>query len=158
MQLLSFTVDAHQYGIAADAVMEIVRAVAVTPLPGSPSVIEGIIDVRGTIVPVFDLRARFGVPSRAVTPADHFILARTPSRVAALHVDHVHDLVDVDADTIAELGTQVPTASHVAGAVTLADGLVLIHDVTTFLSSAESASLNAALAQRSATVSSAPTA
>jgi purine-binding chemotaxis protein CheW len=145
MQLLCFTVDEHRYGIASDSVLEIVRAVAITPLPGAPAVIEGVIDVRGVIVPVFDLRARFGQPSRAVTPADHFILAQTPSRVAALHVDHVQDLVDAPARAAGGMESQVPTAQHIAGAATLADGMVLIQDVATFLSAAESESFETVL-------------
>jgi purine-binding chemotaxis protein CheW len=148
MQLLCFTVDDHRYGIASDAVLEIVRSVAVTPLPGSPAVIEGVIDVRGTIVPVFDMRVRFGQPSRGVTPADHFILAQTPSRVAALHVDRVQDLIDVPPNAKVDITGQVPTARHIAGAATLADGMVLIQDVATFLSSSESDSFEAALVAR----------
>lgn len=155
MQLLCFSIDDHRYGITSDAVVEIVRAVAITPLPGSTSVIAGVIDVRGTIVPVFDLRARFGLPARELSPADCFILARTPSRVAALHVDLVQDLVDVDdrsasADAEHVFTTQVPTAQHIVGAATLADGMVLIHDVAAFLSSTEAESLESALEARSA--------
>lgn len=151
MQLLCFSIDDHRYGITSDAVVEIVRAVAITPLPGSTSVIAGVIDVRGTIVPVFNLRARFGLSARDVSPADCFILARTPSRIAALHVDRVQDLVDVDDPSAGNAFTaQVPAAQHVVGAATLADGMVLIHDVAAFLSSAETESLESALAARSA--------
>jgi purine-binding chemotaxis protein CheW len=151
MQLLCFSIDDHRYGISSDAVAEIIRAVAITPLPGSPSVIAGVIDVRGTIVPVFNLRARFGLPMREVIPSDCFILVRTPSRVAALHVDRVDELVDADEQALSDgsgdaFKTQVPTAAHIVGAVTLGDGMVLIHDVAAFLSSAESESLEAALA------------
>lgn len=148
MQLLCFSIDEHRYGIPSDVVLEIVRAVAVTSLPGATSVVAGVIDVRGTIVPVFDLRARFGLPTRHVVPADRFILVRTPSRVAAVHVGHVADLVDVDDQSLSwnDFQTQVPTARYVAGAATLADGLILIHDVATFLSSAEAESLDSALA------------
>lgn len=155
MQLLCFSIDDHRYGITSDVVVEIVRAVAITPLPGSTSVIAGVIDVRGMIVPVFDLRARFGLPVRDVIPADCFILARTASRVAALHVDSVQNLVDVDdraaGGTVPELSefkAQVPTSHHIVGAATLPDGMVLIHDVAAFLSSAENESLDVALAAR----------
>ncbi|HEY5061006.1 MAG TPA: chemotaxis protein CheW [Gemmatimonadaceae bacterium] len=151
MRLLRFRLDAHQYGIASDSVVEIVRAVAITPLPGAPSVVEGVIDVRGTIVPVFDLRARFSIPSKALEPSDQFILARTPSRIAALHVDRVEDLVDVDGAAMSDLSPALSGTSHLAGIATLPDGLVLIHDVETFLSRAEADCLATALAGRNAT-------
>ncbi|MEO6878341.1 MAG: chemotaxis protein CheW [Gemmatimonadaceae bacterium] len=150
MRLLGFSLDGHRYGITADTVTEIIRAVAITPLPGSPAVIEGIIDVRGAIVPVFNLRARFALPHKPLEPSDQFVLTRTSARVAALHVDQVADLVDVDDGAVSDPARQVPASPHIAGVATLADGLVLIHDVETFLSHAESETLDAALAARTA--------
>jgi purine-binding chemotaxis protein CheW len=151
MRLLRFRLDAHQYGIASDAVVEIVRAVAITPLPGAPSVVEGVIDVRGSIVPVFDLRARFSIPPKGLEPSDQFILARTPSRIAALHVDRVEDLVDVDSAAMSSLSLSHSDTSYLAGIATLPHGLVLIHDVETFLSRAEADCLATTLAGRNAT-------
>jgi purine-binding chemotaxis protein CheW len=150
MRLVLFTLASARYGVSADDVVEIVRAVAVTPLVGAPSIVKGLIDVRGVIVPVFDLRARLGLPSHAVQPADHFILVRTPSRIAALHVEGVSDLVEIDEREMTESRAQVPSTEQIAGVATLPDGMAFIHDVATFLSQAESDSLAAAMAARSA--------
>lgn len=151
MRLLLFVIDDVQYAVRSDVVAEIIRAVAVTPLPNAPDVIEGIIDVRGRIVPVFDLRLRFGRRSRPVIPADHFILVRATTRLAALHVDRVLDLIDVDDTSVDPLGSQVSAASQVTGVALLPDGMALIHDVDAFLSAAEAVSLDAAL-EREASV------
>ena len=145
MRLVLFTLAGARYGVSADDVVEIVRAVAVTPLAGAPAVVEGLIDVRGSVVPVFDMRARLGLPSRAVDPADHFVLVQTPSRVAALHVERVDELVEVDERQTTDARAQVPSTEHIAGVATLDDGMVFIHDVETFLSRAESESLSAAI-------------
>jgi purine-binding chemotaxis protein CheW len=150
MRLVLFTLADARYGVAAEDVVEIVRAVAVTPLAGAPAVVEGLIDVRGRVVPVFDLRARLALSSRPVDPADHFILVRTPARVAALHVEHVTDFTEVDERRTTKSRVQVPSSEHIAGVATLADGLVFIHDVETFLSQAESESLAAALEAQTA--------
>lgn len=150
MRLVLFTLAGARYGVSADDVVEVVRAVAVTPLAGAPPVVEGLIDVRGVVVPVYDLRARLGVPSRAVQPADHFILVRTPSRVAALHVEGVADLVEVDEREMTESRSQIPSTEQIAGVATLPDGMAFIHDVATFLSQAESDSLAAAMEAQSA--------
>ena len=140
MRLLSFTIDDNRFGISTASVVEIVRAVFVTPLPGAPAVVEGLIDLRtARSFPVFDLRRRFGLPPRAVVPSDHFIVVRTAARRAVLHVDHVLDLVDAADDALDPPGRQTGSAPHIAGVATLADGLVLIHDVETFLSAAEAA-------------------
>src|SRR5471030_561625 len=121
MRLLSFTIDDQRYGVSSDAVVEIVRAVAITPLPGAPAVVEGIIDVRGAIAAVFDLRARFGRPAQPLDPGQRFIVVRTASRLAALHVDHVLDLMDVDDRSASDLKQQVPGARHISGVAALPD-------------------------------------
>ena len=144
MRLLLFVIDDVQYAVRSEAVAEIIRAVAVTPLPNAPPVIEGIIDVRGRIAPVFDLRLRFGRPSRPVAASDHFILVRATTRLAALHVDRVLDLIDIDDSSVDPIGSQVSSA-HVAGVALLPDGMALIHDVDTFLSAAEAETLDSAL-------------
>lgn len=145
MRLLLFLLDDVQYAIRSEAVAEIIRAVAVTPLPNAPAVIEGIIDLRGRIAPVFDVRRRFGRASRPVAASDQFIIVRASARLVALHVDRVLDLSDVADDAVDPIGSQV-SAQHIAGVALLADGMALIHDVDTFLSTAEADSLDAALA------------
>lgn len=145
MQFLLFTIDSASYGIAADAVGEMVRAVAVAPLPGAPAAVTGIIDVRGAVVPVFDMRVRLGAPRRAVSPEDHFILVRSTGRTVALHVDTVVELVEIDPNAIATASAELPSAPHIAGVALLPDGLALIHDVDSFLSAAESETLATAL-------------
>jgi purine-binding chemotaxis protein CheW len=146
VRLLLFTLDDTRFAIRAEAVHEIVRAVAVTPLPNAPAVVLGIVDVRGTIVPVFDLRRRFGLRTKDVGVADHFILARSAHRTAALHVDTVLDLVEVNDADVAPIGRDVPVDHRLAGVATLPDGMALIHDLDAFLSAAERDSLELALA------------
>jgi purine-binding chemotaxis protein CheW len=145
VRLLFFVIDDIQYAVRSDAVAEIIRAVAIRPLPNAPAVIEGIIDVRGRIAPVFDLRLRFGRASRAVKASDHFILVRASARLAALHVDRVLDMIDVDDTAVDPMGEQVANVSYIAGVALLPDGMALIHDVDTFLSAAEADTLSAAL-------------
>ncbi|MEO8580838.1 MAG: chemotaxis protein CheW [Gemmatimonadales bacterium] len=145
MKFLLFTVDSASYGIAAEAVGEMVRAVAVAPLPGAPAAIAGIIDVRGSIVPVFDMRVRLGASHRAVSPDDHFILVHATGRTAALHVDTVVELVEIDPAAIATASAQLPPTPLIAGVALLPSGLTLIHDVDSFLSTAESETLETAL-------------
>ncbi len=146
MDILIFDLDAHEYGIPLRAVREVVRAVEVTPLAGAPTVVEGIIDCRGTIMPVFSLRRRFGADERPLSLTDLFIVVDAGERLAALHVDGVHSLGEVDETRVREASTLVRGGAHITGAVTVADELVLLHDVTTFLARAEEDSLDAALA------------
>jgi purine-binding chemotaxis protein CheW len=143
MRLLTFTIDDRRFALAAGDVSEIIRAVAVTPLPGAPAVVDGVIDLRGEVVPVFNLRRRFSLTTRDVDPGDQFVVARTPRRVAALHVDRALDIVDIEMPSSTVGGT--PLHPAIAGVASLADGLALISDVDTFLSQSEAESLEVAL-------------
>jgi purine-binding chemotaxis protein CheW len=145
--LLVFELATQRIGIAADAVNEILRAVSVTPLPGSPSVIEGVINLRGTAIPVFGLRARFGFPPSPVSPTDHFVVASTGKRTAAIRADRVIDLITLPIDEIDGIEAITSKQSPIAGVAKLPDGLVLIHDLASFLTAAESEEINRAMEQ-----------
>jgi purine-binding chemotaxis protein CheW len=145
MDVLIFEVEGVRYGLSLALVREVVRAVAVTPLPRAPAVVNGIIDVRGETLPVFDLRRRFGAAERPVQAEDRFVIARGEKRTAALRVDRVHWTHRVDEGQIEKPSELVPRVQYVAGIVKLPDGMVLIHDLDTFLSASESLELEAEL-------------
>jgi purine-binding chemotaxis protein CheW len=144
-EVLVFEVAGQRYGLPTVDVRELVRAVAITPLPDAPAVIEGVVDVRGCVFPVLDVRARFGLSAKPLDPSDHFIVASAGPRGVILRVDRATHLALVDQASVQLPETLGPSATYVAGVAKLEDGLVLIHDLTTFLSAAEAASLEEAL-------------
>jgi len=144
-EVLVFEVASQTYGLPIADVLELVRAVTITPLPNAPAVIEGVVNVRGRVLPVLDVRARFRLPAKALDPSDHFIVAAAGARGVILRVDRASHLALVDETLVQSPQTLGPSAAYVAGVIKLDDGLVLIHDLTTFLSAAEAASLDAAL-------------
>lgn len=144
--VLTFLLNGHRLGMAAAAIREVVPSATITPLPGAPLSIEGFIDVRGTIAPVFDLRRRLGFPARPQEPEDHLVIARAGERLVVVRVDRAVDLVRVAAEQIEAPTRPDPELAHVAGVLRLPDGLVVIYDLAAFLSSAESTQLAAALA------------
>jgi purine-binding chemotaxis protein CheW len=129
------------------AVQEIVRAVAVSPLPDVPPFVEGVINARGTLVPVFDLRRRFGLPPRPPDLNHHFVLAFAGARLAALRVDRAVDLVQVEESSLSTPGELAAGGRHVASIARLPDGLLVIQDLEAFLSPSEGERLDAALAE-----------
>ena len=144
-EVLVFEVDAQRYALPIADVRELVRAVAITPLPDAPALIEGVVDVRGRILPVLDVRARFGLPARPVDPSDQFIVASAGARGVILRVDRATHLALVDEGALPSSPAAAPETAYMAGVARLEDGLVLIHDLATFLSTAEGESLDAAL-------------
>jgi purine-binding chemotaxis protein CheW len=130
------------------AVREIVRAVAITRLPGAPSVVEGVIDVRGTVVPVLDLRARFGVAPRPPDPAEQMVIVATDARTVACRVDTTEMIVELGDDAVSAPAGLAAAARGVAG-VAAADGLLMVTDVDAFLAESEALAVDAAVAAAS---------
>jgi len=145
LEILVFEVGGQRYGLPTVDVRELVRAVAITPLPNAPTVIEGVVNVRGRVLPVLDVRARFRLPAKALDPSDHFIVASAGPRGVILRVDRATHLALVDEASVQPPQTLGPSATYVAGVAKLDGGLMLIHDLMTFLSAAEAASLDEAL-------------
>jgi purine-binding chemotaxis protein CheW len=124
-EILIFEVGGRRYGLPASDVRELVRAVAIVPLPLAGPGVEGVVNLRGQVIPVIDLRARLGLPARAVAPSDHMIVAESEGRLVALRVDRALDLVRLDADTVAA-GVGETEETRVAR---LPDGLAPLLDV-----------------------------
>jgi purine-binding chemotaxis protein CheW len=140
-----FSLDAGRYAIPLAAAERVVRAVEVTPLPAAPALVLGVIDVGGRVLPVFDTRARLGLPQRPIEPADHFLIARTSERTVVLIIDVARGLIEQPADSLVESGLIAHGIQHIRGVISLEDGLVLIHDLEQFLSATESRALDEAL-------------
>jgi purine-binding chemotaxis protein CheW len=145
VRLLTFELDAQRFGLPMADVREVVRVAAFVPLPKAPQVIEGVLNFRGSAVPVLDIRARFGLPSRAVRTSDHLVVARAGDRTAAIRVDRVADLIEAAAKDIEDVAAVTPARGYVSGVLKLPGDLILIHDLATFLSAAEAADLDRAL-------------
>lgn len=141
--LLVIEVAGLRLGLSASAVVEVHPMVRVTPLPKAPHVVEGVVNVRGRVVPVVDLRRRFGASSQPPRLTDHLVVVDVADRELALHVDRAADLVSIDPgqfDTAA-----APELDDAAGVAKLADGLLVVHDLDAFLSGDEARALENAL-------------
>lgn len=158
--MLVVQVDAHRCGFPAEVVVELHRMVATVPLPGAAAPIDGVLDARGTPVPVLDLRTRLGLPRRAPRTTDHLVFVEVRHRLIALRVDRVIDLVELagvgEGGRVA-LSDVAAAPSHLVGVSRLdADGLLVIHDAAAFLSDPEVAALDDALAALAASSDAAP--
>lgn len=133
-QLIVFSLDGQKFGLHLEVVERVERAVEITPLPKMPENVLGIVNLRGQIVPVFNLRRRFHFPEREVDPRDQLIFARTVRRLVALLVDAVSVVMEPEARDVIASSEILPGLDCVEGVVKSIDGLVLIHDLDLFLS------------------------
>lgn len=129
-----FTLDDQRYALPLANVKRSIRVVAITPLPEAPPIVLGIIDLGGVVIPVIDIRKRFGHPSRDIRLSDHLIIATTKKRTLALLVDEAKGVVDISPENYAPAEKILPGIKLVDGTISLMDGLVLIHDLERLLS------------------------
>ena len=145
VDLVIFTLDESRFALQLAAVERVVRVVEITPLPKAPHIVLGIIDVQGGIIPVIDVRKRFRFPKRETQLNDQLIIARTVKRTVALLADDVTGVMACPVERIVEAEKVVSGMAFVAGIVKIDEGMILIHDLDTFLSLDEENSLDDAL-------------
>lgn len=144
--LVIFGLDQGRYALPLESVERVVRMVEVTPLPKAPTIVSGVVNVQGRLVPVINLRRRFALPERDAALGDQLLIARSATLSLAMIVDAVIDVAECGAQEVVASASVVPGTDYVQGIAKLADGMVLIHDLDRFLSLDEAQSLDQALA------------
>ena len=99
-QFITFTLGAEEYGIDIMVVREIKGWTDTTMIPNAPTHVRGVINLRGVIVPIFDLRARFGMGLTVTTAMHVVIIVAAGTRTVGLLVDTVSDIIAVDPKAI----------------------------------------------------------
>ena len=145
IRLLLLKVDGHTYALHLEAVDRVLRMAAVTPLPGAPDAVEGVINIRGEVVPVVSIRRRLGLARRAVGVSDSLVVARARARRLAVIAESVLGVVERPAGAVVSAGDIARGIQHIEGVLKTSDGLVLIHDLDRFFSPEEERSLDLAL-------------
>ena len=140
-----FSLDDGRYALPLSNTVRIVRAAEITPLPAAPANVLGALNVAGEVLPVFNLRRRFGLPERALAPADHLLIAHTDARTVVLTIDAPLGVIDHPDAEMVDAARITSDLAHIRGVLPLEDGLVLIHDLRQFLSPAESRQLEDAI-------------
>ncbi len=144
-QLVVFSLAGHDYAVPLSQVERVVHVVEVAPLPKAPEVVLGVVNFSSRIIPVVDLRRRFGLPAKEPEIYDFLILARTSRREIAFTADTVTGVMDCPATEIIAAEKIVPGLEYLQGVMRLNDGLIFIHDLDRFLSLDEEKSLADAL-------------
>ena len=107
-QFITFTLDTQEYGVDIMMIREIKGWTETTALPQAPPHVRGVINLRGIIVPILDLRARFGMGVTAPSRMHVVIIVTTAARTTGLLVDAVSDIISVEPEAI----RAVPAMGH----------------------------------------------
>lgn len=135
-QFISFKIGDEEYGVDIMAIREIKGWTETTELPDSPPHLRGVINLRGAIIPVFDLRARFSGALTQTTPRHVTIVVTVGRRVLGLLVDAVADIIAVAADSIQPV-PEMEKGNHahfLTGLVTVEGRMVALLDLDSLLS------------------------
>lgn len=127
-QLITCTLGSAEYGIEIMAVQEIKGWAATTSIPHAPSWIRGVINLRGVIVPILDLRARFGQPATEPTAMHVVVIVQAAGRTFGILVDAVSDIISVapeDVRPVPEMSTSMEE-KLLSGLVPLDRGMVAL--------------------------------
>ena len=119
--------DEH-YGLDIAKVYEIIRHQPITPVPRSPSFVKGVINLRGRIIPVVDLRERFGMPAAEPTKETRIVVAESAATRVGLIVDSVSEVLILPSEAV-EATPEVAAgadAEYLRGIAKLGDRLVLL--------------------------------
>ena len=140
---LTFSLDQEEYGISILKVKEIIGMMRVTPVPQTPEHVKGVINLRGKVIPVIDLRLRFGMSSIEYTDRTCIVVVETDWDRGKLHigivVDSVSEVLNIkgsDIEETPEFGTTLNT-DYILGMAKTAGGVKILLDIDLVLSANE---------------------
>jgi purine-binding chemotaxis protein CheW len=136
LQLVSFTVGEELFAVDILSVQEINRMIALTKVPQSPEGIEGVINLRGRIIPVLDLRIQFGIGTAELNDESRIVVVEVQGTTVGFIVDSVHEVLRIER-SIVEPTPQMTSSidsSYVAGVAKLPETLLILLDLDNLLS------------------------
>jgi purine-binding chemotaxis protein CheW len=134
-QYLTFSLGEEEYGIEILKVQEIRGYSSITHIPNAPPHVKGVMNLRGTVVPVVDLRARFAMPAAEYTKFTVIIVVLVSEKLAGLVVDAVSDVLNITPAEVRpapDLGSQVDT-QFISGMASAGEKLVVLLDMDRLL-------------------------
>ena len=145
VQVVSFRLGSEEYGVDIAQVQEINRMVAVTHVPRAPGFMEGVINLRGQLIPIIDLRTRFGMPRVAPAKNTRIVVTEIGAKRVGMVVDSVSEVLRLAVDQIEaapEMITGVDT-EYIRGVGKIGDRLIILLDLARVISTAEKHELDA---------------
>ena len=137
-EYLTYRLGAEEYGVDIEKVQEIRSYEAPTRIPGAPGYVKGVVNLRGVIVPIVDLRLRLDCPEAEYTPFTVVIVLSLHRRVVGVVVDSVSDVLDLQAEAIKpppEVGAGAEQ-EFITGIASVGDRMLMLADLDGLLGNA----------------------
>lgn len=146
LQLVSFNLDKEEFGVDILNVQEINRMMMITKVPNSPDYIEGVINLRGRVIPVIDLRTKLGMQKKDSDKNTRIIVTETNNKIVGFIVDSVKEVIRIPEEITEEppkLTTGI-NSDYIKAVGKLEDRLLILIDLNKILSATELKELNKA--------------
>src|ERR1700689_2471164 len=139
LQVVGFRIGRETFGVPISLVREIVRVPEITPVPNAPEYIEGVINLRGRIIPVVDLRKRFGQEATALSKKSRVVVVELNGRAVGLIVNSASEVLRLPPSEIEKPHTvfQEGELDYITGVGKLQGRLVILLDLNRILQRAE---------------------
>ena len=144
IQVVSFHLGNEEYGVDISQVQEIIRMVEITHVPRAPRFMEGVINLRGQLIPIIDLRTRFGMQRIDATKSTRIVVTEIGSKRVGIVVDSVSEVLNIPIeqvegapDMIAGVGTE-----YIQGVGKVNERLIILLDLTMVITGEEKSELD----------------
>lgn len=140
-ELITFEVASQIFALDIMSIREIRAWTPVTPMPRVPHYVAGVVNLRGTVLPVIDLAARLGWPATEATPRHAIIVCQVDGQAQGLIVDSVSDIVALDTDTLQPAPTagQDEVVPFLEGLAAIDEHMVMVLDLNALSASGDQA-------------------
>jgi purine-binding chemotaxis protein CheW len=149
MQLVVFHIGKELYAVGIEAVHEIVKVPDITEVPDAPAFLEGVINLRGKIVPVIDLRKRMRLPAGERTKTSRVLITENEGRLVGLLVDAVSEVLKMSPDAVEAPPEMISSigVEYITGVAKVEARLIILLDLKRVLSVEDMRKLGATVAQ-----------
>lgn len=139
IKVIVFALADEEYGVEVEKVKTIERMMPMTRVPKTYDFVKGVINLRGVVVPVIDLRGRFGLPEAEYTDNSRIVIIAVQDMEVGLIVDSANDVIDVDSDLIQDPPEIVGgvRAKYLQGVANINDRLLVLLNLKEVLSKSE---------------------
>lgn len=144
LQLVTFMLGDEEFGVDILLVKEIIRPLQITAVPNSPSYVEGVINLRGTVIPVIDLRRRFSMISKDASSQTRIIVIEFSNARIGFIVDNVSEVLRIRNDTVEPPPPVVADidSEYISGVGKLKDRLLILLDMKKLINAGEITGMN----------------
>lgn len=139
VQVVSFRLGGEEYGVDIAQVQEIIRMVEITHVPRAPHFMEGVINLRGQLIPIIDLRTRFGMPRIDPTKSTRIVVTEIGNKRVGIVVDSVSEVLNIPIENVEEAPEMVAGVGteYIQGVGKLGERLIIMLDLTMVISTEE---------------------